>query len=126
MKKFIICACSKKKTTVKRGLAMSIYDGELIKKTHRYAKEKGLDFYILSAKYGVIHETTVIDNYDQKLKKPYTGEWPEGNGYYVGGRSLYFKNVPERIKPLLKKKEEDPDFRYGRQLQAINELLDKL
>jgi hypothetical protein len=100
MKKLLI-ACSKHKDRfLKKGKAADIYAGTLISYALQYAKENKLEPWFLSAKYGFIRWDQVIETYNQKLSKPYSGQWPDGSGFYVGSK-LYFKNSPERFIALV-------------------------
>ena len=56
--------------------------------------------FILSAKYGLISPQTLIPYYNDKLKTAYTGAYPQGDGFFLGG-VLYFKNAPPAFKPLI-------------------------
>lgn len=45
--------------------AKDLYIGDRFKKAYRYAKNLGIDtIFILSAKYGLIHEKTIIESYN--------------------------------------------------------------
>ena len=120
---FLIVACSKNKSNISRGKARDLYTGQLFLKSAAYADKHGLELYIVSAKYGLIKGDTIINTYNEKLKKPYEGPWPDGKGLYVGGRALYFKNVPDTITPLMPEVLTEKGFAYGRQLQCMNKLL---
>ena len=122
---FLIISCSQTKTTLIHGKARDIYAGILFKKCVAFAQKYNLRLFIISAKYGLISANTNINTYNTKLSKPYNGKWPAGKGYFVGSRKLYFKNVPDRIKPLMPEIETEYNFGYGRQLQRMNELLAK-
>lgn len=98
----LILACSGKKAKVERCPAGDLYKGEIFLKAQTIATRHGMPYWILSAKYGVITPDQVIDNYDQKLTKPYAGPFPPSPyfGFYVGGQS-YFKHFPKSFQPLV-------------------------
>ncbi|MBO8172415.1 MAG: peroxide stress protein YaaA [Bacillaceae bacterium] len=91
MKDLLLISCSQKKTELKRGNALDVYNGpyyQIIKKLKRENKfPKTLDLYILSAKYGIIKESDTIDNYDQKMT-------------LQRGKELYTKNL-NRLEKIL-------------------------
>lgn len=102
--KYLLFSCSSKKNKLlSKGPAYQIYTGTLLQFSIKFATLHNLTPLILSAKYGFISITKEIENYDQKLKKPYNDRWPSGSGYFIGS-SLYFKNVPDRFQPWLTKK----------------------
>lgn len=59
------CVKSKAKT---KCMAKDMYTSPLFKMSYRYAKTITDDVYILSAKYGLIKDTTVISPYEETLK----------------------------------------------------------
>lgn len=97
----LLVACSKTKSNVARARAQELYTGKCFKAALSIAKKNNWRVRILSAKYGFIEPEAVIENYDLKREIVYTGEYPEGNGYYTGG-ILYFARAPDRFKPLLR------------------------
>lgn len=120
MKPFvIILACSGKKADVERCPAGDLYKGEIFLKGKAIAELHQVPYWILSAKHGIIMPTDVIEPYDEKLKKPYSGPFPPEPyyGFYVGGQS-YFKNFPESFQPLV---EPAP---ICKMLQALKHLTD--
>ncbi len=115
----IILACSGKKSADDRCSAGGLYRGEIFIKGKTVAATHNVPYWILSAKYGIIMPDDIIDNYDQKLAKPYTGPFPPETyyGFYVGGKS-YFKNFPDTFLPLV---EPGP---IGKMLQRLKYLVD--
>lgn len=113
----IILACSGKKADVESCPAKNLYRGEIFLKGQRLANVYEIPYWILSAKYGIIDPDDVIENYDQKLTKPYTGPFPPAPyyGFYVGGQS-YFKNFPGQWLPLV------PPAPIGKMLQSLKHL----
>lgn len=99
----LVLACSKNKVNLPSGRAGDFYTGTIHKKGKAIAQAVGLPIWILSAKYGFIHPDTIIEQYDEKFKKPYAGPFPPApwHGFYLGG-SLYFKNMPQSFQPLVK------------------------
>ena len=96
--------------------AREMYTGALIRKGMQWADKTGTPFLILSARYGLIKPDQVIEAYNQKLKRPYQGPWPDEGGFYLGGQ-LYFSRAPERFHPLV------PALPIGMMLRAMNTLL---
>lgn len=91
--KYLLISCSKSKRRFFRPMpAKFVYDGTLFRLLLRYAAQERLKPLILSAKYGFISPDTLIEYYDQRLRRPYEGPWPEGTGFYGGGR-FYFRNA---------------------------------
>lgn len=113
----VILACSKKKVPFDYARAGELYTGSIFTKGKNIAEQAGLPIWILSAKYGMLAAGTVVDNYDQKFKKPYDGAWPPApwHGFYLGGQ-LYFKNAPASFTPLV------PSMQMGYMLRALKEL----
>jgi len=124
---FLIVSCTKNKSDLKRGKARDIYTGALFQKCVAFAEKYKLKLYIISLAYGgILDWNTVIDTYDAvNTGKPFDGTWPKGKGYFVGSRKTHFKNVPDRIKPLIPEVETEHNFGYGCQLRRMNEFLAK-
>lgn len=97
----LLLACSKAKLKVEQIEAHRLYTGNLFKAGYSYGVKMGYDILILSAKYGFIKPGRIIAPYDERFSEVYTGSWPDGKGYYVGG-PLYFGNAPRRFEPLVK------------------------
>jgi hypothetical protein len=97
----LLIACSEQKSAFS-GPASKVYTGVLFQLGLRYATVHGYDAWLLSAKYGFIRPDTIIEPYDDVFPrhKPYSGPWPDGIGFYVGGQS-YFGKAPARIQPLV-------------------------
>jgi len=120
MSKFrMILACSGKKQEGDCYAAAELYTGEIFKKGQAIATKFDVPYWILSAKHGIISPNDVIDNYNQKLTRPYTGPFPpsEFYGFYVGGQS-YFKNFPSTFLPLV------VPGPIGKMLQQLKYLVD--
>jgi len=64
----LITACGNKKEE-KPTAAGRLYKSPRIRHLYKRSKELGLDFYILSAKYGLINGDEVIEPYDQVMDK---------------------------------------------------------
>ena len=116
-KPVVLLACSKSKVPDARCRVGELYTGQLFLKGKDIATRAGLEFWILSAKYGFVHPETEVDNYDVKFKKPYDGQWPPQDyyGWFLGGQ-LYFKNAPPRFVPLV------PKGQIGEMLRSLTEL----
>src|SRR4051812_22863380 len=120
MSNFIIMlACSGKKAAGEYLPATDLYKGDIFLKGKSIATRYEIPFWILSAKYGIIMPGDVIENYNEKLTKPYKGPFPPAPfyGFYVGGQS-YFKNFPDTFLPLV---EPGP---IGKMLSRLKNLVD--
>ena len=116
----LLVSCSSKKLRTREPVeARLLYKGGLIRASFRYANRFGYRVLILSAKHGFISPEHKIAYYDQKLESPYNGEYPEGEGVYVGSK-LYFGNAPSRFKRLL-----PLGFGIGQQMKWLNEQVPK-
>lgn len=113
MKLLLISCSSSKLNTTRLTQAKEMYTGALFKHGFIIAKQFGYKPLVLSAKYGFIKPEQLIHPYNEKLKIAYSGDWPDGDGYYLGG-PLYFKNAPERFKALI------PSARYGEMCYYAN------
>lgn len=114
MRRLIILACSARKLA-SPAKAVDIYQGAIFKFGRQYAERNGYEIVILSALHGFLKPDTVIEPYNVKMKKPYVGPWPVGEGFYVGGQ-LYFANAPKRFQPLV------PPAKMGFMLSALKKL----
>jgi hypothetical protein len=63
----LITACSKKKL-LRPAPAKELYQGSMFKKARRIAEKLRADFFILSAKYGLIGENKIIRPYDTVIR----------------------------------------------------------
>lgn len=66
-KKIVLVSCVKNKKTYPCA-ARTLYEGAWFKKASRYAELTGDEWFILSAKYGLVHPDQVIEPYDETLK----------------------------------------------------------
>ena len=66
MKRHVLIACCKTKLAG-RNEAQNCYVSPLFKLSKQYAAKRGLPFSILSAKYGLLEPTELIEPYDQTL-----------------------------------------------------------
>lgn len=114
MRKLIILACSARKLS-RACKAVDIYQGAIFKFGRQYAETNNYEIVILSALHGFLKPETVIEPYNVKMKKPYVGPWPVGEGFYVGGQ-LYFANAPQRFQPLV------PPAKLGFMLSSLKQL----
>jgi len=128
--KILLLACSGRKSKDPNPLpAKDRYQGVLVRTGLTLAEQEGYDVHILSAKFGFVRPDTPIPYYDQRMAAPYTGEWPKGKGFYLGGKD-YFGKCPTRFKPLVEgagigilakaaqKLIKDPGLRCGRGIVA--------
>lgn len=99
--KLLLVSCSSRKRRIRWPIpARNLYTGTLLQLALQFAETHGFRPLILSAKYGVISPEEEIPYYDQKLSKPYSGPWPDGEGYYIGSQ-LYFGLAPSRFQRLI-------------------------
>ena len=117
----LLIACSKRKSKLPRCKAIDMYQGAMFRAAVNLAVKNNWSVMILSAKYGFIPPDEDIENYDCKATNPYTGEWPAGRGYYVGGLT-YFKYAPARFKALVPILGDEPR-KIGPWIRGINKLL---
>lgn len=61
-----LIACSKTKAE-ETCMAKDMYQGQLFKLSRQYVEQRGYEWHILSALYGVVHPDTTIDPYEQSL-----------------------------------------------------------
>jgi cytoplasmic iron level regulating protein YaaA (DUF328/UPF0246 family) len=66
MKPVILIGCGKTKLP-SRALGRMLYTGNLFRAAKAYAQTHGSAWYILSAKYGLVHPDDVLDPYDLVL-----------------------------------------------------------
>ncbi|ADC69067.1 conserved hypothetical protein [Methanocaldococcus sp. FS406-22] len=67
-KYLLITSCSKAKKKLDNVPAIELYDGPAFKIIRKY-KPPNVDVLILSAKYGLIDENTIINYYDMEMSK---------------------------------------------------------
>lgn len=118
-KLLLVCCSSNKNRFFETLPARDMYGGTLTLGGIRYAEENDLDCLILSAKYGFITPDTIITRYNQRFSKskPFRGEFPKGEGFYLGGPTYFGNAPPERFKPLF------PELPIGKLLQALKQKL---
>ena len=63
-----LIGCGKKKSSVPC-YAMDMYQGPLFKAKREYCEKKGIPFYIISAKFGLLRPRQLIEPYDVTLKR---------------------------------------------------------
>lgn len=66
MKTIVLVACSKKKLNYLEQ-AKNLYQGHLFKLARRYAEQVGDEWYILSAKWGLVHPDQILEPYNVTL-----------------------------------------------------------
>jgi hypothetical protein len=97
----LLLTCSDKKLATDVPVrADELYLGQMFKFGIRYAETMGYGVLILSAKLGWLERDSMVMPYNQRFTKPYAGPFPEGRGFYFGGKA-YFKNCPARFQPLV-------------------------
>ena len=62
----LIACCSQKLN--QSAPAKEVYSSALFTNSRTYVEQQGWDYYILSAKYGLISPDSIIDSYNQTLK----------------------------------------------------------
>ena len=62
----LITACGKKKEKFPT-IAGKLYKSSRIRHLHKISRRLGIPFYILSAKYGLVHSEEIIQTYDEIL-----------------------------------------------------------
>lgn len=106
-----------------------MYNGTIHKKGKAIALAHGIPYVILSAKYGFIKPTTVIEYYDQKFEKPFKGWAPvvaPWHGFVCGGQGLYFKHAPKRFESLTPKLPLGEMQRYLKILETSPDIVQNL
>jgi hypothetical protein len=88
MDKIAIVSCAKNKRTGIRP-ARDLYNSPLFNSIKDYLNSKNIDWWILSAKYGLIHNRTVISDYDATLNTMVKSE-----------RLMWFKSLVEPRIPV--------------------------
>lgn len=139
MSKICIISCGNKKIWSKEPNKKSVpaseaYIGSYFNKNKTYAELKYDDYFILSAKYGLLHKDTLIENYNvsfnDKKTNPITVE--ELSKQYNGDDTLVIlagKNYVDMIKKAFPNKIETPlsEFKgIGYQLQFLTEEINKM
>jgi len=77
-KKLVLISCSKRKKFVKRKIpAIELYDGQFFRLLRKYLDVPNLDIYIISAKYGLIKSSDLIEFYDMKMTAKRANELKE-------------------------------------------------
>lgn len=79
-KKIVLVSCVKTKRDV-ASPACELYTSDLFKKASRYARQIADEWYILSAKHGLLDPEAVIEPYEKTLNKMPAGErraWARG------------------------------------------------
>lgn len=119
-KPILILACSGSKVG-HEARAIDIYAGTLFRRGRAYAERHNLPVLILSAKFGFVQPTQVLPDYNQRFTSPYTGPFPPGHGFYLGGQD-YFGNAPERFQPLIPSDRIGKMVFYMEQLEVLGRL----
>lgn len=73
-KRIALVGCSARKGTSAQP-ALSLYRGDLFKAAVAWAQRHGYDVWILSAAYGLIHSSDVIEPYNKQLYEKTLGPW---------------------------------------------------
>jgi hypothetical protein len=88
----ILIACSKSKATTTT-TARQLYRGDLFRKSVAYAEELGARWFVLSARYGLLHPETICDPYELTLAELTPLErlqWGERVAYALPNGPLVF------------------------------------
>ncbi len=90
-KPLVLISCSKEKQEGSHA-ARSLYQGLLFKKSVAWAENRGLDWAVLSARYGLVHPDKIIASYDQTLTAMNSKE-----------RDVWSRRVRRELKPFAKR-----------------------
>lgn len=124
---FISCGRAKRHFSCR---ARNMYIGSIFLKSQLYAEERFDEWYILSAKHGLLNPNDKIDPYDEKLTTKNNKEWSEmvvrqiderfknDNLNFLCGE-LYIKKLFPLINNPNKKLLFD-DLKMGETMEAIN------
>lgn len=66
MTRIVLISCAATKAPTARA-ARDLYTSDLFKKARRHAEQQGSEYYILSAKHGLVDPAEVLAPYNQKL-----------------------------------------------------------
>ena len=67
MPPLLIIACCARKAAIASGTPTELYTGHLFRNAVKWATRNGVGWVVLSARYGIVLPTDVIDNYDQRM-----------------------------------------------------------
>lgn len=135
----ILVACSKKKAKVSSPVdACQLYRGQFFVKAAQWAERQSDPYYILSAKYGLLHRHRPILPYDESLPRGRRdrGQW----ALHVAKEIKEIEPPPAKITFITGQRYYDPlaailqhhgyearivlaGLRYGEKLRALNEML---
>ena len=76
-KPVVIIPCSNKKSTDSKNKAYNIYQGDMLSGIRALGMDivlSSVELFFLSGKYGLIHASTIIDNYKQRVPKDKSGQ----------------------------------------------------
>jgi len=107
----ISCASSKKKEPAK---AKELYCSSLFIKSKEHAEKYFDEYFILSAKHGLVDPDKIIGYYDKTLNKMLAGE-----------RKKWAKNVFKSLKPLLGKDDKIVFLAGKRYREFLEKMLDE-
>jgi cytoplasmic iron level regulating protein YaaA (DUF328/UPF0246 family) len=86
---FISCVSKKTKES---NMAQYLYNSPLFKKAALYAQKVASEWYILSAKYGLLHPKSVIEPYDETLNDMHSKELNKWS-------NVVLTDIWEKLKP---------------------------
>jgi cytoplasmic iron level regulating protein YaaA (DUF328/UPF0246 family) len=89
MKSLYLVSCVSKKSC-DRSRAKDLYQSEWFKKARKFVERSGAPWYILSAKYGLLHPDELVAPYEQTLNKMPINE-----------RKLWATGVLDKLLPML-------------------------
>lgn len=128
MVKTLLISCGKEKRQ-SPFKAKNLYCGPLFIKQRLLAEEKFDNYFILSAKFGLLHPDEIIEPYDVKLEMSIQKEWItmvleqvkniKSDKIYLLGGELYTKNLAN----LLQAEVLFPKLPPGKMMAAINKEL---
>lgn len=137
-RKVVLVSCVKTKRSV-ASPASALYTSPLFKKASSYARQIADQWYILSAKHGLLHPDTVIEPYDETLNKMRVAErraWgrrvvgqlqevlrPGDRVVFLAGKR-YRENLVTPVRQMRCRVEIPMEgLSFGRQLRWLNERL---
>lgn len=116
--RYVLVGCGSKKID-EPGMpaAKDLYTSSYFDKKQRFAEEFGDEWYVVSAKFGVVHSETSIWNYDATVEDVYNDEWLD-----VVEKNLDEKldwTTDDEVYVLVGKKYLDAEDHHGRSLRGL-------
>lgn len=116
--RYVLVGCGSRKQDVTGHVpAGELYTSSYFEKKQNFAKEFGDEWYVVSAKFGVVHNETSIWNYDATVEDVYNDEWLD-----VVEDNLEEKldwTESDEVYVLVGKKYLDAEDHHGRSLRGM-------